>query len=154
MSVLAIDLSANMLKVAADRAREAMAEGEDIDVEFKEMDATTAQFDDESFDVIYSRDTILHIEDKHDMFRKCYRWLRPGGRILISDYCRGENSDEEFREYVKQRGYHLLTVSQYGKVLAESGFQNVDARNVTDFFTESLRRELNKTEQLKDQYIR
>lgn len=154
MSVLGIDLSANMLKVAADRATEAHASGEKIDVEFKELDATTANFEDESFDVIYSRDTILHIEDKMDMFRKCYRWLRPGGRILISDYCRGNDSDEEFRKYVEQRGYHLLTVPQYGRVLAEAGFKAVDARNVTDMFTESLRRELNKTEGLRDQYIR
>ena len=39
-----------------------------IQVEFVVADITTADFKPESFDVIYSRDTILHIEDKKSLF--------------------------------------------------------------------------------------
>lgn len=39
-----------------------------IQVEFVVADITTADFKQESFDVIYSRDTILHIEDKKSLF--------------------------------------------------------------------------------------
>ena len=34
-----------------------------------------------------------------------------GGILLITDYCRGDQDPtKQFKEYVKQRGYNLLTV--------------------------------------------
>ena len=39
-----------------------------IQVEFVVEDIMTADYKPESFDVIYSRDTILHIEDKETLF--------------------------------------------------------------------------------------
>lgn len=43
-----------------------------------------------------------------------------------SDYCCGEQEfTPAFREYVKQRGYHLLSVANYGKTLENSGFKAV-----------------------------
>ena len=63
-----------------------------LSVKFQEQDVTTADFPPASFDVIYSRDTLLHIADKPALFVKFFEWLRPGGRILISDYCRGERT--------------------------------------------------------------
>lgn len=45
-------------------------------------------------------------------------WLKPGGQLLISDYCCGEKPwTPVFESYVKQRGYILYTPSQYGQVL-------------------------------------
>lgn len=35
---------------------------------FEIADITKAEFEDESFDVIYSRDTLLHIGDKEGLF--------------------------------------------------------------------------------------
>ena len=37
-----------------------------------------------------SRDTILHIADKEDLFRKFLYTLKPGGKLMISDYCHGD----------------------------------------------------------------
>jgi len=39
-----------------------------IQVEFVVADITTADYPPESFDVVYSRDTILHIKDKKTLF--------------------------------------------------------------------------------------
>jgi hypothetical protein len=38
---------------------------------------------------------------------------------MISDYCHGdkENHNEDFLKYVLQRGYHLMSVPEYGRVL-------------------------------------
>ncbi len=50
-------------------------------------------------------------------------WLKPGGRLLISDYCCTEDPwSDVYTAYVKQRGYHLLSVQQYGKVRSDPGF--------------------------------
>ena len=41
-------------------------------VQFEVADVTKREFAAESFDVIFSRDTILHIEDKHKLFSSFY----------------------------------------------------------------------------------
>lgn len=43
-----------------------------LQVVFEVADATKRSYSDESFDVIYSRDTILHIEDKKSLFAKFF----------------------------------------------------------------------------------
>lgn len=126
-------------------------------VQFEVADATKRVYPDNYFDVVYSRDTILHIKDKLDLFQRFYvsdrncekpwcnmldlksntslnfalvqcsngfvffflqRCLKPGGRLLISDYaCSPDEHSEQFKAYVKQRGYNLLSPEQYGKVM-------------------------------------
>lgn len=135
----------------------------------------TKPFEPDSYDLVYSRDVILHIDDKRRLFEilfvsSCILWtlwerskptqqdrllkwrtlrpitphtcatwermlsracaelpvnrwsflqkcLKPGGQLFITDYCCGEKEhSEEFKDYVKQRGYNLLTVADYGKV--------------------------------------
>ena len=44
-------------------------------------------------------------------------WLKPGGKLFITDYCCTEDPwSDVYAAYVKQRGYNLLSVQQYGKV--------------------------------------
>jgi Methyltransferase domain len=40
-------------------------------VSFEIADCTTAEFQPESYDVIYSRDTLLHIHEKPALFKRC-----------------------------------------------------------------------------------
>ncbi|KAH1073787.1 hypothetical protein J1N35_026115 [Gossypium stocksii] len=96
--VVGIDLSINMISFTLERAN-----GLNCSVEFEVADCTTKTYLDNSFDVIYSRDTILHIQ--------------PGGNVLISDYCKNVRaSSPEFVEYIKQRSYDLHDEKAYGQV--------------------------------------
>lgn len=48
------------------------------------------------------------------------KWLKPGGQILISEYTHGRNYPnlgKDYVDYVAERGYQLLTVYDYGKML-------------------------------------
>lgn len=57
------------------------------------------------------------IQDKPALFRSFFEWLKPGGKVLISDYCRSAGTPSpEFAEYIKQRGYDLHDVKAYGQV--------------------------------------
>ena len=57
VEVVGIDLSINMISFALERAI-----GRKCPVEFEVADCTTKTYPDNTFDVIYSRDTILHIQ--------------------------------------------------------------------------------------------
>lgn len=74
---------------------------------------------------------------------------------MISDYaCSPDEHSEQFKAYVKQRGYNLLSPEQYGKVLEKAGFVNVKADDRTDLFVESLEKELVRTETIKDDFVK
>ena len=57
VSVVGIDLSVNMISIALERAI-----GRQCQVQFEIADCTTEEFQAGYFDVIYSRDTLLHIQ--------------------------------------------------------------------------------------------
>lgn len=147
--VVGIDLSINMISFALERAI-----GLKCAVEFEVADCTKKTYPDDTFDVIYSRDTILHIQDKPALFKSFYKWLKPGGKVLISDYCKkaGQPSPE-FAQYIKQRGYDLHDVQEYGQMLRDAGFDEVIAEDRTDQFIRVLQRELDSVEQEKDAFI-
>lgn len=147
--VLGIDLSINMVSFAIERAI-----GRKCSVEFEVADCTTKDYPENSFDVIYSRDTILHIQDKPALFRSFFKWLKPGGKVLISDYCKNPGKpSEEFAAYIKQRGYDLHDVKAYGKMLEDAGFHDVIAEDRTEQFLRVLRRELAEVEKNKDAFL-
>uniref|UniRef100_A0A0E0L5B8 phosphoethanolamine N-methyltransferase n=1 Tax=Oryza punctata TaxID=4537 RepID=A0A0E0L5B8_ORYPU len=147
--VLGIDLSINMVSFAIERAI-----GRKCSVEFEVADCTTKSYPPNTFDVIYSRDTILHIHDKPALFRSFFKWLKPGGKVLISDYCRNPGKpSEEFAAYIKQRGYDLHDVKTYGKMLEDAGFHHVVAEDRTDQFLRVLQRELAEVEKNKEAFL-
>ncbi|XP_021801247.1 phosphoethanolamine N-methyltransferase 1 [Prunus avium] len=149
VEVVGIDLSVNMISFALEHAI-----GLKCAVEFEVADCTKKTYPDDTFDVIYSRDTILHIQDKPALFRSFYKWLKPGGKVLISDYCRSAGTPSaEFAEYIKQRGYDLHDVQAYGQMLKDAGFDEVIAEDRTDQFKEVLQQELDAVEKDKDAFI-
>ncbi|KAL9261335.1 Phosphoethanolamine N-methyltransferase-like protein [Drosera capensis] len=149
VEVVAIDLSINMISFALERAI-----GLKCAIEFEVADCTKKNYPHNEFDVIYSRDTILHIQDKPALFRSFYKWLKPGGKVLISDYCRSAGTPSlEFAEYIKQRGYDLHDVHAYGQMLRDAGFNEVIAEDRTDQFIHVLQRELDAVEKDKDVFV-
>ena len=67
-----------------------------------------------------------------DPWRRFLWLLKPGGRLLISDYCRApEPPSAEFGAYIAQRGYDLHSVAAYGAMLEAAGFEGVVAEDRT-----------------------
>ena len=99
-------------------------------VQFRYLDATQACFPENYFDVVYSRDAIMHIADKEPLYEKIlvgvlihYKyyvlgiiqtfvffiifihffvqtWLKPGGTLLNSEYVHGRNHPNLSRAYL------------------------------------------------------
>ena len=76
-----VDLSQNMIDIANER-RDAMSAGVKHRVQFHVEDATCMKYPANFYDIVYSRDTILHIEDKESLFRKFLHCLKPGGMVV------------------------------------------------------------------------
>lgn len=135
--VTGVDLSPEMVQIAALRVSELSAR-----VRFLREDVREASFEPASFDVVWSRDSLLHVSDKQALFARLAGWLKPGGKLLITDYARGAACSEELEEYVRSSGYHLTTLEAYGRLLEEAGFAGVRVEDRTGEFTSILRREM------------
>ncbi|XP_054164626.1 uncharacterized protein LOC128962285 [Oppia nitens] len=140
----AIDLSKNMMSVALRHFNRKPHIANNIN--FRICDVMTTPFDDNYYDVIYSRDALLHIKEKPQLFQSFYRWLKPGGRLVFTDYCRGDtdNQSDEFESYIKQRDYTLYKIKEYDQLMKNCGFVDVLAQDINDKFVDSLNRELKK----------
>uniref|UniRef100_A0A8C7JH13 phosphoethanolamine N-methyltransferase n=1 Tax=Oncorhynchus kisutch TaxID=8019 RepID=A0A8C7JH13_ONCKI len=124
VEVLGLDLSANMVDIAMERAMEEKLPS----VHFEVADATKREFPEGSFDVVYSRDTILHIDDKLALLKHC-----------IIFCC---------------LGYILYTPPEYGKFLQQAGFSNVRAEDRTAQFMQVIQTELERAAAMKDEFIK
>jgi tRNA (cmo5U34)-methyltransferase len=79
------DLSLPMLERAMSRVRAAGATG----VQTYQGDLRELAFEEGSFDIILAGMVLHHLRDDEDwvsVFRLLHRWLKPGGRIYVSDF--------------------------------------------------------------------
>lgn len=136
-----IDVSANMVALAKNKCRQEQLESLVRFTRGDCLDLTVAR----AYQAVYSRDVILHIAEKRRLFETLREVLVPGGRLLFTDYCRGEDPPSAaFESYVAERGYHLYTVAGYDEVLRAAGFVDVESEDWTARFIEIHRAELER----------
>ena len=140
--VYGIDLSVNMILTALESAA---ASGNGDKVSFEVSDATKRDLPEGSYDAVFSRDALLHVPDKPTLFSRLFKLLKPGGKIVITDYCRcPEAASEIFEAYVAARGYTLHTIEDYKRMMVEAGFVGVVAEDRSEQLEGCLRAELSK----------
>jgi ubiquinone/menaquinone biosynthesis C-methylase UbiE len=84
------------------------------------------------FDVVFSKDSIVHIPDKHTLMAEVFRVLKPGGLFLASDWLIGtETISPQMAEYVAAEGldFGMATPARYLEAMAAAGF--VEARTTS-----------------------
>ncbi len=146
LNVDGIDLSKNMLSMAAQKLaayqladRINLEQGDCLQLERAK-----------TYDAIYSRDVFLHITDKTRLFSVLHSALKPGGKMLFTDYCCGEKPwADAFSDYVRDRGYNLHTLPEYSNLIDAAGFTQVRSSDLTHRFIVILLSDMNKIEGLE-----
>lgn len=142
-SVTGIDLEPEFVAKATDRAR---AMGLTDRAVFTTVTAGPFGFGDGSFDVVFSKDSLVQIPDKSAIFAEIRRVLRPGGLFVASDWLRGGSGDYSAAmiEYFRLEGitYNMASMAESAAALAAAGFTDILLRDRNPWYRELARREL------------
>jgi phosphoethanolamine N-methyltransferase len=102
-------------------------------------------FDDASFDIVTSKDSIIHIEDKHRLAADVYRVLNPGGWFVASDWLAGYEgqASPEMQAYLVAEGldFGLASAKIYADALQQAGFIDIDIVDRNDWYRQQARSE-------------
>ncbi len=153
--VVGIDVEAQLRERAARNVDNA---GVADRVELKIVEPGPWPFADATFDVVFSKDSMIHIEDKQALFRDVMRVLKPGGAFVASDWLAGGDATgkaelDRFRE-VGHLSFTMATASEMAAALAAAGFDRVETRDRNAWYAKLCADELARVEgPLKAQLI-
>jgi len=103
-------------------------------------------FADGSFDVVFSKDSLVQISEKTALFAEVKRVLRPRGRFIASDWLRaGQGAySAEMLEFFRLEGiaYNMASLTQSEAALRAAGFVDVEGRDRNDWYLALAQREL------------
>ena len=139
--VVGVDIDAASLELARQRSASSVL-GERL--EFRHVSTSFLPFEDASFDIVFSKDTIVDLPDKRTALSELYRVLVPGGAIVLSDWFRAEGPmTPEMREWTSEgdETYDMATIVGTVDELARSGFTEIVTDDRNGWFTEYAREE-------------
>jgi ubiquinone/menaquinone biosynthesis C-methylase UbiE len=102
--------------------------------------------DDATFDVVFSKDSIIHIPDKEALAADVFRVLKPGGWFAASDWLMAHDNapSPEMARYIalEDLDFAMASPARYRAALEAAGFQNVALRNRNAWYTKVAQEEL------------
>ena len=127
-TVVGVDASPAMIALSTERAARKRIGG----VSFVHADIRTARIERESVDLAWSRDSVLYVAEKGQVWQNVHAALKPGGQLIVIDVCRGKRpASEAFEEHVSQCGYHLQEIDGYQASLRGAGFEPLVVEDIT-----------------------
>ncbi|QKD01559.1 class I SAM-dependent methyltransferase [Mesorhizobium loti] len=105
-------------------------------------------FADRSFDVVFSKDALLHVPDKDALFAEIFRVLKPGGVFAASNWMIGHDGEPspEMKAYVAAEGlsFAMASPARYAQAMRGAGFTDVTVRDRNPWYREVARGELTR----------
>ena len=115
-------------------------------IEIQEVEPGPFPFGNEEFDIVFSKDSIVHVHDKEKLSGEVFRILKPGGFFLASDWLTSHDGEpsEDMKNYLKLEDldFGMASPSRYEAALNSAGFININLRNRNKWYAKEARREL------------
>ena len=142
-SVTGVDVEAG---VVAKANADAAARGLGGQVQFVAVEPGPLPFPDGSFDLVFSKDSIVHIADKHALAAEIARVLSPGGVFACSDWMKGDDlpksADLLRYEELEGLGFGLASPDVYFAALRAAGFEHIRFTDRTAWLAAKTQSEL------------
>ena len=141
--VTGIDVEAPACNAARKRAHDAGAADR---VTILQVEPGPFEFADRSFDVVFSKDAIIHVADKDMLAREVFRVLKPGGWFAASDWLISHDDTPRpgMARYIELEGldFSMASPDRYEAALKGAGFANVSLANRNPWYRDVSQHEL------------
>jgi len=141
-SVVGIDLEPELVARGTERIA---AAGLRQRIDLRVVTEGPLPFDSARFDIVFTKDSLVHIPDKPTVFAEVRRVLKPGGWFIASDWLRGGTGpySPEMLEYFRLEGltYNMATLQETGRTLSSAGFVDVELRDRNEWYRDLAVRE-------------
>ena len=141
--VIGVDVEADVVKKAKTKVKQASL---DDQIKILLVGQGKLPFKANTFDIVFSKDSIVHISNKEKIFEEVFRVLIPGGIFVFSDWLISHDQEPspEMKYYLalEDLGFGMASPIVYEKSLRKSGFTSIEVRNRNSWYTNEARREL------------
>ncbi len=141
-SVTGVDIEQPVLDRATFRAE---AEGLSDRLTYQLVAPGPLPIDPQSFEVVFSKDAMIHIQDKDALFADVFRILRPGGLFIASDWMRCDDNPptSEMEYYIEVEGlnFGMASPNRYAEALEKAGFMGIQMRDRNTWYRDVSRKE-------------
>ena len=121
-------------------------------IEYRLMDYSNTEFEDNTFDSIYAMESLVHSPDANATLKEFLRILKPEGTLAIFDYT--ISNDKEFNCYEKKMWDTIVELTAMGSIksmrhdsfailLKKAGFESVTREDISGNVLPSIKK-LNK----------
>lgn len=124
--VVGIDVNPDVIPLAR-----ALAERKGLSdrVSFETYTGEALPFPDSSFDILFSKDAMVHVADKNTFYADILRVLRRGGKLIVSDWLWTPDAAHNplVKAWVKDNplGFVFSTVAEVRAALEAAGFEDI-----------------------------
>lgn len=105
-------------------------------------------FPEASFDVVFSKDALLHVADKEAMFADIFRVLVPGGVFAASNWMIGHDGEPtaDMKAYIAAEGlsFAMAPPARYMRAMRDAGFVDVTSVDRNAWYRDVARAELER----------
>tara|TARA_B100000242_G_scaffold215295_1_gene157005 strand:+ start:19 stop:801 length:783 start_codon:yes stop_codon:yes gene_type:complete len=119
-------------------------------VKFKCIPPGPLQFENETMDVVFSKEVFLHIIDKEELMRDVYRVLKPNGYLAVGDWMREDDNEpsEQMKEYIAAEGLDMFmcSIDKYREILEKTGFNIISMHDRNAWYLEKVKGEVAEIE--------
>lgn len=115
--------------------------GLDDSLSFEMMDYSRLTFPDDSFDGVYTMETLVHAEDSAEVLKGFYRVLKPGAKLVLFEYSHDDEDKmsmdarralREVNELASMPSFQRFGPGVLVDELREAGFVGISAVEITE----------------------
>ena len=119
-------------------------------VTFIEGTPGTLPFSDSYFDIVFSKDALIHVENKVEVASDIHRVLKPGGVFRASDWVVSANAvqSHDVKAWLDSEGFEFLpaTTEQYELALERAGFHDISLISRNHWHKHQVENEIHQIE--------
>jgi ubiquinone/menaquinone biosynthesis C-methylase UbiE len=120
-------------------------------------DDSSYPYADSVFDIVFSKESLLHVDDKASLLKEIFRVLKPGGQLIILDWLVDTHElSQNINEMMTIDGLDLkmATSQEYETYLHDAGFTHITSSLMNDHYIRYTHDNIEKIKSHKADFIK